>query len=228
MIAVTGGRPRKICTSLPPGAQSWRIGKPLAFAEPFSKRGILYNMATKGIGSPTYGELVLPLQPGQGMSKGCVLVVDDEANARSALAELLPAEGYQVVTAADGFEALAKLKEVAPEVIFTDLKMPGMGGLDLLKNLRAQDSDASVIVMTGFAALDTAVPAMKAGAADYLTKPLALEELLLVLEREIARRALRREAEQAKARLVAATEISRHSLRVSPTIFGRRWLRSHS
>ncbi|HEY0705863.1 MAG TPA: response regulator [Polyangia bacterium] len=138
------------------------------------------------------------------MSRGCVLVVDDEANARAALAELLRAEGYEAVTAGDGFEAMAKLSEAVPDVVFTDLKMPGMGGLALLENLRAQGSDASVIVMTGFAALDTAVPAMKAGAADYLTKPLVIDELLLVLEREIERRALRREAEQAKARLMAA------------------------
>jgi DNA-binding NtrC family response regulator len=135
------------------------------------------------------------------MNKGCILVVDDEANARTALADLLRDEGYRAETAADGFKALGKLEETAPDLVLTDLKMPGMGGLELLEKVRALDEDAVVVVMTAFGAVDSAVEAMKKGAADYLTKPLNMTELLLVLERELERRRLRREAGHLRARL---------------------------
>ena len=135
------------------------------------------------------------------MPKGSLLVVDDEANARTALAELLRDEGYTVETAADGFKALAKFSELSPDVVLTDLKMPGMDGLELLARLGESGSDAVILVMTAFGAVETAVSAMKAGAADYLTKPLDMNELLLVLERELERQRLRREAGQLRARL---------------------------
>jgi DNA-binding NtrC family response regulator len=135
------------------------------------------------------------------MSKGTILVVDDEANARTALAELLRDEGYRVETAADGFKALGKLEETEPDLVLTDLKMPGMGGLELLDKLRAQDDAAVIVVMTAFGAVDTAVDAMKKGAADYLTKPINMTELLLVLERELERRRLRKETGNLRARL---------------------------
>jgi DNA-binding NtrC family response regulator len=135
------------------------------------------------------------------MSKGRILVVDDEANARTALAELLSDEGYAVETAADGFKALGKAAETAPDLVLTDLKMPGMDGVELLRKLKADDADAVVLVMTAFGAVDSAVSAMREGAADYLTKPLDMSELSLVLAREMERRRLRREAGQLRARL---------------------------
>jgi DNA-binding NtrC family response regulator len=133
--------------------------------------------------------------------KGNILVVDDEANARAALAELLRDEGYQVETAADGFKALGKLEENQPDLVLTDLKMPGMGGVELLEKIRALDEDIVVVVMTAFGAVDSAVDAMKKGAADYLSKPLNMTELSLVLAREMERRRLRREAGSLRARL---------------------------
>lgn len=135
------------------------------------------------------------------MNKGRVLVVDDEANARTALCELLRGEGYAVETAADGFKALGKIAEFEPEVVLTDLKMPGMDGVELLEKLRAQDEAACVIVMTAFGAVESAVSAMKEGAADYLTKPLNMTELTLVLDREFDRLRLRRETGTLRARL---------------------------
>jgi DNA-binding NtrC family response regulator len=135
------------------------------------------------------------------MTKGSILVVDDEANARTALAELLKDEGYRVETAADGFKALGKLEEAPPDVVLTDLKMPGMGGVELLEKVRTQDPEIVVVVMTAFGAVDTAVDAMRKGAADYLTKPLNMAELLLVLERELERQRLRREAGSLRERL---------------------------
>jgi DNA-binding NtrC family response regulator len=135
------------------------------------------------------------------LDKGSLLIVDDEANARTALAELLREEGYRVETAADGFKALGKIEEFAPDLVLTDLKMPGMGGVELLEKLREQDREIVVIVMTAFAAIDSAVDAMKKGAADYLTKPLNMTELLLVVGREMERRRLRRETGNLRARL---------------------------
>jgi DNA-binding NtrC family response regulator len=133
--------------------------------------------------------------------KGSVLVVDDEANARTALAELLRDEGYRVETAADGFKALGKIEEMSPDLVLTDLKMPGMGGVELLEKVRAQDEEMVVIVMTAFGAVESAVDAMKKGAADYLTKPLNTAELFIVVAREMERRRLRREAGSLRARL---------------------------
>jgi DNA-binding NtrC family response regulator len=153
------------------------------------------------------------LLSGNTMSKGRVLVVDDEANARTALAELLRAEDYVVETAGDGVEALGKLADFDPDVVLTDLRMPGMNGLDLLARMRelgrphareergGEDAQICIIVMTAFGAIESAVTAMKAGAADYLTKPLNLTELTLVLERELERLRLRREAGHLRARL---------------------------
>jgi len=132
---------------------------------------------------------------------GRILVVDDEANARSALAELLREEGYTVETAADGFKALPKLDEFSPDVIVTDLKMPGLDGLGLMRKALEQEPERAVIMMTAFGAVDTAVAAMRAGAADYLTKPINFDELLLVVERAIERRRLKLEAGQLRQRL---------------------------
>ena len=143
---------------------------------------------------------------------GRILIVDDEVNARSALAELLREEGYSVETAADGFKALPKLDDFAPDVIVTDLKMPGLDGLGLMRKALEQDVDRAVIVMTAFGAVETAVAAMRAGAADYLSKFINFDELLLVVERALERRRLRQETGQLRQRLT-----ERHRI---PSIIG--------
>lgn len=135
------------------------------------------------------------------MSKERILVVDDEANARTALAELLREEGYAVETAADGFKAFAKFEETQPDLILTDLKMPGMDGIELLHKVRQAEPNFEVVVMTAFGAVESAIQAMRAGATDYLTKPLNLEELLIVLERALERRKLRSDAGEMRQRL---------------------------
>src|SRR5438045_8094623 len=135
------------------------------------------------------------------MPRERILIVDDEANARTALAELLRDEGYAVETAADGFKALPKLEELAPDAVVTDLKMPGLSGLELMAKVRERDPEAIVIVMTAFGAVESAVQAMRQGAADYLTKPVNVEELSLVLKRELERKRLRKEAGQLRERL---------------------------
>ena len=134
-------------------------------------------------------------------SKGRILVVDDEPNARTALAEILKEEGYQVETAADGFKGLARAEEFSPDLVLTDLKMPGMDGVELLRKLRQHAPELPVVLMTAFGAVETAVSAMREGAADYLTKPLNTDELVLVIDRALERVRLRRETHDLRSQL---------------------------
>jgi two-component system, NtrC family, response regulator HydG len=133
--------------------------------------------------------------------QGRILVVDDEPTARQGLEKLLRRKGFRVQTEADGEAALRAAAEFAPDVVVTDLRMPKMDGLELLKALRAQDRDVPVIVATAFGEVASAVAAMRAGADDYLTKPLEIDELVLAIERALERRALRSEAENLRRQL---------------------------
>lgn len=134
-------------------------------------------------------------------SKGRILVVDDEANARSALAELMDDAGYSVSTAADGRTALLQMEQVEPDVVLTDLKMPGMDGLALIERGRPMFAHTTFIVMTAFATIDTAVRAIKLGAESYLTKPLELDAVIAIVDRALERTRLSREAAQLRQRV---------------------------
>ena len=147
------------------------------------------------------------MAPEPRMSKGSILIVDDEANARMALAELLRDEGFEVATAADAFKALGKFHDIGPEVVITDLKMPGMSGLELLSKLNDADHRCEVIVMTAFGAVDSAVAAMRAGAYDYLTKPVNFDELVLLVERGVSKRRLASEVDRMRERLVSRAQL---------------------
>ncbi len=133
--------------------------------------------------------------------KGRILVVDDESSARSGLSRLLVQEGYVADTAEDGAKALALATERPPDVIVTDLKMPGMDGIELCRRLREQDPDLPVIVVTAFGDVNSAVQAMRAGADDYLTKPVDFDALVLALERATQRRELRAEADNLRRQI---------------------------
>ena len=134
---------------------------------------------------------------------GRILVVDDEANAREALVELLCDEGFTVESAADGAQALAVLGDFEPEVVLTDLKMPVLDGLGLLARGRKLAPHAAFVVMTAFGSIDTAVEAIKAGAENYLTKPLDMEALLALVARALEKARLSAEAAQLRSRLDA-------------------------
>ncbi len=124
-----------------------------------------------------------------------VLVVDDEGSARKALKDLLSAKGYEVDLAADGVAALERIAEVPPDVVVTDLDMPRMTGMDLLKELHAREPELPVLVATSAVDLGSAVAAMRAGAADYLTKPIDFDALVVSVERAIEHRDIRVENE---------------------------------
>jgi two-component system response regulator FlrC len=120
-----------------------------------------------------------------------VLVVDDEAGLRTFLAETLEQEGHDVVQAVDGLDAERRLAERTFDLVITDLKMPGKDGMALLRQLRAEQPETEVVVLTAHGTVDTAVQAMKLGAFDYLQKPLGgPDELALVAQRALERRGL--------------------------------------
>ncbi len=119
-----------------------------------------------------------------------ILVVDDEATQRELVSGYLKKHGYEVVTAADGERALELFRREPVELILTDQRMPNFSGLELLKAARAINPEIYVIVMTAYGNVGSAVEAMQAGAADYLTKPLQLEELLHKVERVCERHRL--------------------------------------
>lgn len=112
------------------------------------------------------------------MSSLQVLVVDDEPAIRQVVAALLRKAGYLVDQAADGETAMERLARGDVDIVLSDIKMPGLSGIDLLRQARAANIDTAFIMMTAFASVDTAIEAIKAGAADYMIKPLNNEELL--------------------------------------------------
>src|SRR5437764_1503364 len=135
------------------------------------------------------------------MSKGRVLVVDDEASARNGYERLLKQAGYAVDLAEEGAHALRIAAEHPPDVVITDVKMPGMDGMQLLEKLREQDPDLPVVVVTAFGDVSVAVQAMRRGADDFLTKPVDIDALAVIVERCLERRALRVETENLRRQL---------------------------
>src|SRR6516165_5888501 len=112
-----------------------------------------------------------------------ILVVDDDESLRRVTQLQLEEAGYSVVTASNGGEALALVEAENPALVITDLKMPGLSGLELLAKIRDSYPEISVVLITAYGTVQTAVEAMKAGAYDYITKPIDYEELVLVVNR---------------------------------------------
>jgi two-component system NtrC family response regulator len=124
------------------------------------------------------------------VSERVILVVDDEQAQRTVLAGFLQKRGFEVLQAARVESGLAEVASRTVDLILTDLRMPGGGGLDLLEGVRKINPEVPVIVMTAFGTVASAVDAMKRGAADYLTKPIDLDELDVLIGRTLERRAL--------------------------------------
>lgn len=122
-----------------------------------------------------------------------VLVVDDEENLRLVLRTMLHKSGYDVRVAVSAEDALSQLEQFVPNFVLADVRMPGMSGIDLCRELSARGTAATVIVMSAYGSMDLALEAMKAGAYDYLPKPFKHDEVLLVLKKAEEREALRRE-----------------------------------
>jgi DNA-binding NtrC family response regulator len=135
-----------------------------------------------------------------------VLVVDDDASNRVTLERILKREGFAVRHAASGREGMEALRSAPVDLILTDLKMPGMSGIDLLKAARKVDPDIEVVVMTAYGTVETAVEAMKGGAADFVSKPVRRLELVTSVRKALDKRSLRVENRELKERLAAVGE----------------------
>jgi DNA-binding NtrC family response regulator len=116
-----------------------------------------------------------------------ILVVDDDPYMRSSLTDCLVSCGYAVETAIDGVDALGKFRKGAYEMVITDIRMPKMGGLELLKELKGHSPETPVIVITAYGTVNTAVEAMKQGARDFIMKPFSLDDLEMVVKNVLER-----------------------------------------
>jgi len=131
-----------------------------------------------------------------------ILIVDDEKNILKVMVASLKREGYEVETAMSGEEAIGKAGANRYNLVITDYKLPGLNGLDLLQELRVRDKDLPVIILTAYGTIEKAVEAMKKGASNYLTKPINLDELTLVVKDAIERHALIEENKALRQRLL--------------------------
>jgi two-component system response regulator AtoC len=125
-----------------------------------------------------------------------ILIIDDEPGLRQTVSLILAEEGYQVHTASDGEEGLARARELDPDLILCDVRMPRLSGLEFLDRFRAENGRAMVVVMTAYGSLELAVEAMKRGAYDYLPKPFSPDQLVLTLKKAEEREALRSEVKR--------------------------------
>src|SRR4030042_5315330 len=135
------------------------------------------------------------------MEKAKILIAEDEKAQRDLLEGFLKKEGFSVEAAANGREAVQKLKEDFFDIGVIDYKMPELDGLQTLREIRRLYPDLPIVMMTAYGTVETAVAAMKEGALDYLTKPIDLADILLMLQKVIERSHLIRENKELKAQL---------------------------
>lgn len=145
-----------------------------------------------------------------------VLIVDDEEHIRKILTVMLSKKGCLTQAAASGQEALDMAGRTGFDAVITDIRMPGMDGLELLARLKAQDPDLIVIVITAFSSVETAILAMKQGAYDYISKPFKEDEILLVLEKALERRDILAENRRLKAQIREKYDFSNFIGRSAP------------
>ncbi|MFQ5329564.1 MAG: sigma-54-dependent transcriptional regulator [Thermodesulfobacteriota bacterium] len=122
-----------------------------------------------------------------------ILVIDDDNWIRDVLRDFLSGKGFEVEVVNNGGSALETFKRKGFDIVLVDLKMPGISGIEVLKSLKQLDNDVIVIIMTGYASLETAMQAIKEGAYDYLTKPFQLEELEIAVQNACEKVVLRRQ-----------------------------------
>lgn len=136
-------------------------------------------------------------------STATILVVDDKPQMRDVLRKILTAEGYVVAVAPGGEDALEFLDATHVDVVLTDLRMPGMDGLELIDRIRDTDPERIVILMTAFGSVETAVAAIKRGATDYVSKPFQTDEVLIRIRRALAERGTRRRVDQLERQIIS-------------------------
>ncbi|MBA7573444.1 Transcriptional regulatory protein ZraR [subsurface metagenome] len=122
------------------------------------------------------------------MKTKTILVVDDDSSMRMVLSESLENCGYKVETSGGGADALEKFQEDAFDVVVTDMKMPGIGGMEVLRGVKKISSEIPVVVMTAYGTVNTAVEAMKEGAEDFIMKPFSMDHLEAVVKKVMAKK----------------------------------------
>ena len=122
-----------------------------------------------------------------------ILVVDDEHLIRWSLEQSLKKQGYDVITAASGEEAIRQVQEESPALMLLDIQLPGMDGLQVLEKVKELDGEIIVVMVTALGVLETAVKAMRLGAHDYINKPFNLDELSIIIKKALETRQLRKE-----------------------------------
>jgi len=130
-----------------------------------------------------------------------ILIVDDDEIVREAIRSLLLEEGYTVLSAKDGIDAIKILRAEDMHLVITDLRMPGADGSEVLKYAVKSDPDIVVVILTAYGTLDTALNSIKDGAYDYLTKPFKIQEIILLVEKVFRRAQLIRENRELKKSL---------------------------
>jgi len=140
--------------------------------------------------------------------KPIILIIDDDTSLRRVLEYNLQEAGYAVGTAASGEEGLRLFNEVSPALVITDMKMPGMDGMQVLKTIKEKSPETLVIMVTAFGTVDIAVEAMKAGAYDYITKPFNRDELRLTVARALEMNGLATENKKLKSELADRADLS--------------------
>src|SRR5260370_37334342 len=136
-----------------------------------------------------------------------ILIVDDERAIQRALGGVLEDEGYGVTAVGSAEEALARLADDAPDLVFLDIWMPGMDGLEALAEIKQRRPETAVVMISGHATIETAVKATKLGAYDFVEKPLSLEKLLLVVTRTLEHARRQREHHQLLLRVQRGQQI---------------------
>jgi two-component system, NtrC family, sensor kinase len=112
-----------------------------------------------------------------------ILLIDDEETNVRVLAISLRSDGYEVVTAYSGEEGLEVFEQESPDIVVTDIKMPGMDGIEVLKNIKKRNPEVEVVIITGHGDIDNAIDALKHGASDFINKPVRDEAISLALEK---------------------------------------------
>ncbi|GAG95642.1 unnamed protein product [marine sediment metagenome] len=135
------------------------------------------------------------------MYPGRILLVDDESHVLELLSVALEDEGYRILTANNGRKALDQLKKEEPQVVVLDIRMPDLDGVEVLRQIKEINKATSVIMMTAYGAMDTVVKAMQLGAYDYLTKPLDLKKVKVLIRRALEAQELTREIASLRSEL---------------------------
>jgi len=142
------------------------------------------------------------------IKKEKILVVDDEAVIQDLLAKMLKKQGYEVSIADDGVQALGKIKQTDFDLVIMDLKMPRMGGMELLREIKKLKKDCIIIAVTGYATIDTVKEAIQQGCFDYITKPFNVEAVEHIIRRAFEMRRLERQKKQLQEQLEVTQRLS--------------------